>query len=415
MSDRDTDLSAVLDRATDRIGPADSAQHDALAALARARVLRNRRRAGVVGAVAAVTVLAVVLAVTGRGLHRADAPVAPSTTVPQVRGDVVQGVWDPRTAPDLPPGSTGLPADLTPPAHPAALPLPGPARAVLDHGDRPVLDLLGTDGTWAQAQLPSGTVNGAALSRDGTMLAVLGGGAVWVTDVREGTWHRLALPSDGQSAMWTSIAVRPSWIGDTQVVLDGGGGGVAVLSADGSAEPTSGYFGVAMVSGLAVTPDRTSLLFGVGRHSKVIREIRDGRPVRTYDASALERFSLPVASRDRVVGTVSGIPGEDRPTDHAGVQVLDRTATYATTAYLPIARTHYQPGLGIAALGVDGVRPLAWVDGHTVLVQTGSSSYGPAWQLVTWDVDSGDLALAAEGGPRTHLAAVAADLVAPGS
>jgi hypothetical protein len=107
---------------------------------------------------------------------------------------------------------------------------------------------------------------------------------------------------------------------------------------------------------------------------------------------------------------VDGIPRSDRPTDHAGVIVLDRRDGYAATAYLPIARTHYNPDVGMVSVGIDGLRPLAWIDDSTVLLSR-APALGRPWSLVAWDVDSGELSLLSEGGSTTRPLGVARDLV----
>ncbi|GAB3763620.1 hypothetical protein FB382_001154 [Nocardioides ginsengisegetis] len=404
---QDQNLYAVLDRATDAIAPVDSPHHAAVSALARARVVRNRRRGLVAGAVAAVAVVAVALATSLPGADRSAPPIAPPTTVPAMPDSAVQDTWDPRDASQLPRRSTSLPADLDPPSDAADLPLDGPARAVLSDGDRQ-LHLLGADGTWAAFDAPSGSSYVTSLSEDGTMLANAGPAGVFVTDVRDGTWRELGLPP-GPASMWTGLGSSLVWVGDTRLLVRSPAAGVATVAVDGNAKPTATTFDTAMVSGVAMDPGGTEVVFGIGRDGNVIREVADGAATRSLDADALERLSLPVASADRVVGTVSGIPRDDRPTDHAGLVVLDRPS-YVASAYLPIAGTTYEPGVGIAGLGVDGVRPLAWLDGSTVLLQH-APTFGEPWQLVAWDVETGELSLVASGTSRSQPVGVARDLL----
>ena len=158
-----------------------------------------------------------------------------------------------------------------------------------------------------------------------------------------------------------------------------------------------------------MVPDGTELLFGTRIEGQVIREVEDGGSTRTFVASALGRFRSPLASDTRVAGLVSGIPRDDRPTDHAGVLVLDRTG-YAAQAYLPIAGTRYTPGVGIVEISANGVRPVAWLDDDTLLLDH-STSLGRPWSLVAWDVETGELSLVSSGGSGTWLRAVAGDLV----
>lgn len=401
----DFDLHAVLDRASDSIDLADSPQHAAVSALARARVIRNRRRGLVAGAVAAVAVVAVVLAVGVHGIDRSAPPVSPPHPVPAMPDSAVQSTWDPRTATQLPPRDSVLPATMEPPADAGPLPLPGPALVVLsDSGNR--LSLLGADGTWAAMKAPSGSSYVTSLSDDGTMLANVGPRGAFVTDVRDGTWRRLDLPPGG--LLWTGLGTTLAWRGDTQLLVRGATASIGVLDVAGNERPTLDPTGLANTSGLATTPDGTALVFGTGRDGRVIRETRDGGPTSTFDAEALERISLPVASQDKLVGTVSGIPRDDRSTDHAGIVVLDRSG-YAAQAYLPIAGTRYEPGVGIG-FGVDGVSPVGWLDDRTVLLEH-APAFGRPWQLVAWDVGTGELSLVSTGTSRVQPIGVAHALV----
>jgi len=277
--------------------------------------------------------------------------------------------------------------------------------ALSDSGNR--LALLGADGTWAAMKAPSGSSYVTSLSDDGTMLANVGPRGVFVTDVRDGNWRRLDLPPGGP--LWTGLGTTLAWRGDTQLLVRGATASIGVLDVNGNDRPALRPTRLASTSGLATTPDGTALVFGTGRDGSVITEVGDGGPTRTFDAGAMERLSLPVVSADRLVGTVSGIPRDDRPTDHAGVIVLDRSG-YAAQAYLPIAGTRYEPGVGIAGFGVYGVSPLAWLDDSTVLLEH-APTFGRPWQLVAWDVDTGELSLVSTGTSRVQPVGVAQALV----
>jgi hypothetical protein len=404
----DLDLFAVLDRATDGIDPAASPQHAAVTALARARVVRNRRRGLVAGAVAAVLVLVVAVATGVAGTDRTEPPVMPTPIVPAVPDSAVQATWDPRAAGDLPQRASVLPTEIAPRSGTTGpLPLTGAARLVLaDEQER--LHLLGEDGTWASTEAPSGSAYVSSLSDDGTMLANAGNDELWVTDVRDGSWRQLDLPP-GPAFMWTGLDVTLTWRDDTQLLLRNGGGMLGIVDLDGAEPAEADTHDTAQVTGVAMVPDGTELLFGTGLEGQVIREVEDGQSTRTFVASALGRFRSPLASDTRVAGLVSGIPRDDRPTDHAGVLVLDRTG-YAAEAYLPIAGTRYTPGVGIVEISANGVRPMAWLDDHTLLLDD-SRALGRPWSLVAWDVETGELSLVSSGGSGTWLRAVAGDLV----
>lgn len=404
----DLDLHAVLDRATDGLDPAASPQHAAVSALARARVVRQRRRGLVAGAVAAVVVVVVVVATGVAGTDRSEPPIMPAPTVPAVPDSAVQATWDPRDAGDLPQRASVLPTEIAPAAGDTRpLPLTSAARLVLaDQQER--LFLLGEDGTWASTEAPSGSAFVSSLSDDGTMLANAGNGELWVTDVRDGRWRRLDLPP-GPAFMWTGLDVTLTWRDDTQLLLRNGGGMLGVVDVDGAKASQADTHDTAQITGVALAPDGTELFFGAGLEGQVIREVEDGEPTRTFVASALGRIRTPLASDTRVAGMVSGIPRDDRPTDHAGMLVLDRTG-YVAQAYLPIAGTKYTPGVGIVEISANGVRPTAWLDEDTLLLER-STGLGRPWSLVAWDVETGELSLVSSGGSGTWLRAVAGDLV----
>jgi hypothetical protein len=357
--------------------------------------------------VAVVTVLAFVVATGVPGLDRSDPPIAPAPTVPAMPDSAVQATWDPRGASDLPQRASAWPTELDPPPDAPDLPLAGPARIVLGDAEDGLF-LLGQDGSWAATTTPSGSAYGSALSDDGTMLASTGPQGLWVTDVRDGRWRRLELPP-GPDGIWGGIDVAVTWRGDRQVVLRSMGMGVATVDVEGSGSSTPTTYDTYALYGLAQTPDGVVIASGMDE-GPVIREVVDGSVSRTFKTGALERLWLPVASADRVVGVVDGIPRSDRPTDHAGVIVLDRRDGYAATAYLPIARTHYNPDVGMVSVGIDGLRPLAWIDDSTVLLSR-APALGRPWSLVAWDVDSGELSLLSEGGSTTRPLGVARDLV----
>jgi hypothetical protein len=403
----DSDLYSVLDRASQGIEPPMEPHHAATAALSRARTIRTRRRGLVAGGVAAVAVLAVVVATGVPGLDRSEPPIAPAPTVPAIPDSAVQPPWDPRDAKGLPQRATRLPATLQPPVDAAPLPLAGAARLVLSDSEDG-LYLLAEDGTWAEGQAPSGSAYGSSLSDDGTMLADAGPRGLWVTDVRDGRWRRLALPP-GPDGAWTGLDTSVQWRGSSKVVLNGGMG-TARIDVDGEAAPRVDRSELAQTYGYAVAPAGEEVAFGQDGSDYVIQDLVDGESVRTFSAAALEQVWVPVATASRVAGVVAGIPRADRPTDHAGVLVLDRDR-YAAAGYLPIARTTYTPGISSAGFSAGRVIPVGWLDDRTVLLNSGAGTIGKSWSLVAWDVDSGDLSLVASGGPRTQLTGVARNLV----
>lgn len=401
----DPDLFSVLERASEGIEPVAGPQHAAVAALARARVLRRRRRAVVAGAVSAVAVLALVVATDVVGIDRAEPPITTPAPVPTIADSAVQPAWDPRDARALPQRTSTLPTEIQPPSTSGPLPLTSRARLVVSDSQGWIF-LLGTDGTWARTHAPSEDLSYAKLSDDGTMLAALGDGALWVTDVRDGIWRQLELPAEPDAAYWTGLGTTMIWRGNTEIVLTNGGLGGATVRVDGS-EPAVESYGDLSIHDYTSTPDGRGLVFGVGAQGDVINEVEDGAVVRSIPAGALGRVYQPVAGNTRLAGALSGIPRDDRPTNHSGIVVLDR-ATYGPTSYLPIARTTYTPGIGTGDAG--GVVPLAWLDDRTLMLEYATST-GQPWFLVAWDVESGDLSRVAEGAPGMLGMSVATDLV----
>ena len=401
------ELSAVLHRATDHLDPTDQPHHAATSALARARVVRNRRRGLVAGAVAAVAVLAIALAAGTQGGNRSVPPVAPPTrTVPAIEASVVQTTWDPGTATALPQRESSLPVALEPPADAVSLPLATVAQLVLrDPADG--LFLLGTDGSWAKTETPSGSAFMSVLSDDGTMLANLGTNGLFVTDVRDGTWRELDLP-ESPPGFWTSLGVSVGWQGNDRILLQSFMG-VGVVDVEGERPPAVESYETDKVVGVDAAPDGRLLVFGSNRKGNSITELEEGELLRSFSAGELPSLHLPIATDQRVVGVVNGIPQPDRPTEHSGVMVLDRDG-YAASAYLPIAGTRYTPGIDSTGFGAGDISPLAWLDERTVLLAHVGST-GRPWSLVAWDVESGDLTLVSRGGPDTQPASLARDLV----
>lgn len=399
------ELYAVLDRATDGIEPLDGPQHAAMTALSQARAVRTLRRGLAAGAVAAA-VLVVWVAVGLHGSDRAAPPIAPSPPAHGIADQDVQQTFDPRTASSLPQASSVLPSRLEPSRTAGDLPSSGPVRLALAVGEAR-FSLLVEDGTWVTTRSPAGETYTSGLSDDGTMLAAVGPQGLWVVDVQDGTWRQLAL-SENDSLQWTGLDTRVSWQDDHEVVLTNPGG-ILMVSTDTPTTPQrvtpdrltllpQGY--VALGEGRAIVPS-------AGRSGLVIVDVRDGKPERLVPADAIGRLSFLVANDDRIVATSPGIVREDRPTQHSGIMVLDRDS-YDATAYLPIARTRYEPGIG--GMSPDGLRPWGWLDANTALLGH-QSNRGQDWTLTAWNVESGDLSLVATGQADAYLVAVAADLV----
>lgn len=401
----ETELYAVLDRATDAVEPIEGPQHAALSALARARVVRTRRRGLVAGAVAAVAVLAVWVAVGIHGTDRAEPPIAPSPPARGIADADVQPTFDPRAASSLPPASSVLPTRLQPSAA-GGLPSTGPVRLALAAGeDR--FDLLVEDGSWVTTRSPAGETYTSGLSDDGTMLAAVGPQGLWVVDVQEGTWRQLA-PPDATLSLWTGLGTHVSWQDDVHVVLDNTGGILIVPTDEGAPRERLSFDQLRFDQrAYAALGAGRAVLSGVDDSGPAVVEVADDEATRLVPAAELGTWSLPVANGERVAATSPGIVRDDRPTQHSGILVLDR-GTYDAAAYLPIARTRYEPGVGVTSAG--GVRPWGWVDANTVLLGD-EPNRGKDWTLTAWDVESGDLSLVATGDAEAYLVAVAADLV----
>ncbi|MFA6299999.1 MAG: hypothetical protein WC642_12575 [Nocardioides sp.] len=401
----ETDLFSVLDRATDRIEPAAAPQHAAVSALARARVVRLRRRGVLAGAVAAAAVVAVVVATQAPGNDRTEPPVGPDPSEPAV----VQAAWDPQGAADLPQRESVLPVAIELPSSPLELPLSGPARLAFADGLERI-HLLESDGRWGWTQAPSGSAYTTSLSDDGTMLANLGNGKLFVTDVRYGgyEWREVPLPP-GPAVYWSSPGTRLQWQGDTQLVLSSSGPGVVgVVDVDAGVSSALDLVDALQVFGYAVTPDGGGAAFAEGVDGLVIQDVEDDTVVRSVSAEALGRVWSPVANHTRVVGVVVGVPRADGPPEHPGLVVLDRDG-YTATRYLPIAGKKYSPSIG-NVVDPGGVSPVAWLDDHTVLLKQGST-LGKPWTLVAWDVETGELTHVSDGPDSLQLVSAPRNLV----
>lgn len=403
---RESELRGLLERATDRIEPADLVP-DALTVSATVRRRRHAYAAGV-GVAAAVAVLAASLTL-GQG-ERGEPSPAPSPPVPTVApmdptdpadgspeapgipDSAVQPAWDPRELTrmsSLPmQDEVALPAVLDPPAGAPALQDAWLTAAVaaVDTGED--LALVDPDGAWRRLAYPAEALDVAwmrdstALSSDGTRVGFTGVDGIWWHDVRGGDWHRVDYPF-GTDAEWD---VRFEFAGTEEVLVSGPRNSYAVDLGDGRAEK------------LPFSLANTAASYGTSVHIYVddlgrrrIDEWSERSIMRrstiTDSLGSLTRPATDGESLAAARGGSTGGTGQD-PAMWDGLIALDLDGL-TTRAFLPVRdrASYYSDNLYLGAL--------TWVDEDTVLA--GVVPRGQDWatgtqHLFTWNVETGDLA-----------------------
>jgi hypothetical protein len=374
------ELHDLLDRATDRV----DSPHLAACALAGAQRRRTARRRMLAVGVSAVVVAAVAVAGQLSGPDGDHAPpVTPSPTTPATSNtptSFLSAPWNPREVDDLTPAQAdafpALPAVVDPP--PTAIPLaddPVDAAVQSMRGDRAIL-LLATDGTWRSVPSPSNGAYGAALSADGTRLAVDTETGVEAWDLATGESTAVPFPPD---------LLRPSefrswaWIDDSTLLLhNAGAGGWLVDVASGDATPvpypenplswTVDADGAVVESADYLAP--AQLIDWAGQEPRRVDLGADGL--------GIGRLTSVHANADTVVG-VSG----------ATIVVIDR-ADMEPRAALRLVNPQDNYGSG-------KVPVVALLDDGTVLFQIPVYADEFSWRLVAWSPQSGGFTLVTRG------------------
>ena len=399
-----TDLQQVLDRATEHLASPD------LAGRALASAHRRRVRRAAAGALAAVVLLggAATWAVQDR-VPRADVVKTPlptpsptrSTgadqletddldvvlelpTPPRIEESVVQPMWDPATAADLPLNDVGLPASLAPPA--GAPDLAGVPAAVALVQDSSTASVADKDGRWWRVPLPEEALaigewrtEAARLSTDGTWLALPGRTALWALELSDPRWRRIDYPRGFLRSRMFPLLVP---MRGSQVVLGRDREWLVDLAAASFEELPNPLRTTAWGEGVLVSVGGSSWGMNLLSWGTV------GGEQHSFRTDYLQAFTGAAVSADSLAG-VRGVGTYGVPralVDRTGLVAL-RLDDLSTRAYLPLK----DPGFAMTDGGLMAVE--GWLDRDTVLASAGMvgpSTHGDR-TLFTWDVDSGEL------------------------
>ncbi len=373
----DAELHDLLDRSTDAI------ESPALAApaLHLARRRRTRRR-GAAAAVIVSGVVATVLVATHLGGSTGVAPpTAPTRPPPTERtdGPVVQRVWDPREAVDLPPAPDGiaaaLPESIDPPGtSPALADEPIPAAVVLVK-ERGVAQVLSTSGDWRSVPLLN-EYSAVALSPGGTRLAVWqsagNGRPATVYDVASGESRIVPLPESyvpSNATWWT-------FLDDDTLLLNSDGRGWTVDATTGAAE----NFPHRVEAFADIDPSGVLLTTDAALEPEVLTDNADGTS-RQVSMARTGSLTTLRANAGTVVGT-----SEEFQDEELAVVVADRRSLTPLVS-LPLRDPDHSFGFG-------RLKVTAIADDETVLLRV--PDFDPRLggvRVVAWEPTSGDLSL----------------------
>lgn len=381
-------LHEALDRATDAVEPVGMAG----SALATARRRRTRRHGIAAGALSALLVVGVVTALQATRSPGSDATRSPAAsssasgdvrapdeipTAPTIPADRIQPAWDPRNVAALPAADLGLPAAL-PPADSGAVTT---AVALFDGDDETLL--VGQAGARSRLELPAGLgpSRSVSLSPDGRRVAAVGGSGLFWRELAGGSWRRVDVPArvvrDEATATWLP--------GSEGVVLQGSRGGLRVDLQSGSQELLPQLRGYAW---WAAGPDGRLTYLSSDAQAPIAVEQEGGgvQQIHRGHLESLQRYAASATSlaAARADGGVYG--GKPAPDDRDGLIALD-LATLSTRAFLPV------PTAGHWYSDGGHLTPLAWLGEDTVLFSVTPQGAVTTY-LVTWDVESGELASA---------------------
>ena len=404
-----TELHQAFRDATEHLDPPDLAQQ------AWREAGRRRARRTTVGALVAVVLLGGGVAWTVQDrVPRADVVDTPTPTpdgakndpsdlptVPPIDLAVVQPLWDPAEAGDLPWTDLGLPESLQPPIETYDPPIESPAltsiraaRAVVARDDR--FYVLNTDGArgWYSLERPDEPMgphnDDLALSEDGTIVSFAGKDGLWSRDVRSTRWRRADYPEGFLLGSEYGVGIEAQvgemaylWDAESRWQVDvqtGRADKVVVPDYVYDVELAPGGALVGLGSGVRGPYDGRTLVEMIGGGAD---------PVVTR-ADALQSLTGLAADEDSLAATrgVSTSP-EEAPDDtwRNGLIALNRD-DWSTRAYLPVR----DPRWAYTDAGL--LSSIAWLDADTVVAQVASTDDGydaGELTLFTWNVESGEL------------------------
>lgn len=407
LHDFSGDLHQVLDCATDDIGA------PALAARAfnAARRRRTRRRGAVAAVLSSGLVVAVVVASqvgagpsvappTNPSLSPSTSPtdvpsVAEATAAAEIDPAKAQPLWDPAGVEDLPRAGVLLPDELDPVGESG--PAIGSAVAVADDGG--LCWVLGSSGEWASTAYPEGELEfvgrQVAISSVAYEVVVTGRTALWRRDVSTQEWTKVPYPADFR----TQFDYQPSLaVYDDGRILLGQDERWWLIPADGGAATRLPFdrFDDVMTAGSDVLASRFA---NTAPPQRTVEEWRSGSIVRSQDAIGFQSLQRPVADTFSIAfaRARTGYTVPPSVVESDGLLALDREGL-TTRAFLPVpsAASYYTDS--------GGLTPVGWLNPDTVLVAVRPrDDFDTTW-LVTWDVDTGELARAASYATGTNIA-----------
>ncbi len=401
----ETGLSELLHDATEDLPARDLVA----SAWAQGRVVRRRRRAGVVAGVVALvaTAVAVPMVVAGGGSSGRPEPAPPAATSPSTEDEVgvaTLPVWDPFTLADAPRGESVLPEVVAPPERlpPDVLDNPLPAAVLAWPEEGRDLMLLGTDGEWrcvpGTADAVTGTLDDVlrpSLSSDGHRVAMATNDGVLVVDVTEGTQQLLPWPDEIAAPSDTIPDV--AWMPGEQTVLVHHWKGGWLLGLDGSAAPAP--YDAAYPPPF-VDPDGP-----VRQHLFDDRLLVEWDGDRRVDEVPTDWWGERYATRFGLVGFTGAVGGRragpvvvsaDDARVVAYAPTRDRASVYSDNGYLSV---------------------IGFLDPSTALVKVAPMSFRTmdlgeeTWHLVAWDFESGEFSTLTQGATGMRRISVAVDAV----
>jgi|GEM_PF-3373481 len=323
-----------------------------------------------------------------------------TTSASTIDPDRVQPAWDPDDVRELPAAGVLLPAVLVPEGDPG--PVRGSAVAAADADGR--CWVLGTSGEWTSTAYPEPELpfvgRQVAIASSSDVVVVTGRRALWRRDVSSGDWIEVPYPAGFRTRFDYSPTLA---VDDDGRILLGQDQRWWLIDTDGGAPTRLPFdrFDDVMTSGGDVLASRFA---NTSPPTRAVEEWRSGSIISSQDATGFQSLQRPVAD-ERSIAFARARTGYTVPAsavESDGLLALDRDGL-TTRAFLPVpSRASYYSDNG-------GLSPVGWLDPDTVLVAVRPRSDPDTTWLVTWDVETGELARAASyaTGTRIVLASVA--------